>query len=35
VSSTTLAGDKDAVVTKAFNLAVDGAAIQAGILPTV
>lgn len=35
VSSTTLAGDKDAVVTKTFNLAVDGAAIQAGILPTV
>ena len=34
VTSTTLAGDKDAVVTKAFNLAVDGASIQAGILPT-
>lgn len=35
VSSTTIAGDKDAVVTKSFNLAVDGAAVQSGILPLV
>lgn len=34
VSSTSIAGDKDAVVTKAFNLAVDGGALQSGILPT-
>ncbi|EFN8907598.1 hypothetical protein D6912_23245, partial [Escherichia coli] len=33
VSSTTIAGDKDAVVTKSFNLAVDGAAIESGLLP--
>ncbi|ROP61607.1 hypothetical protein EDF81_0078 [Enterobacter sp. BIGb0383] len=33
VSSTTIAGDKDAVVTKAFNLAVDGGAVVSGILP--
>jgi len=33
VSSTTVAGDKDAVVTKSFNLAVDGAAIKSGLLP--
>ncbi|ENJ1221000.1 hypothetical protein AB0371_002551 [Escherichia coli] len=33
VSSTTIDGDKDAVVTKSFNLAVDGAAIESGLLP--
>ncbi|ENC1132677.1 hypothetical protein ABJ736_000853 [Escherichia coli] len=32
VSSTTIAGDKDAVVTKAFTLAVDGGALESGVL---
>ncbi|NNS06207.1 hypothetical protein [Erwinia sp. JH02] len=35
VSSTTIAGDKDAVVTKAFTLAVDGGAVKSGVLPVV
>lgn len=34
VSSTTIAGDKDTQVTKTFTLAVDGGALQSGILPT-
>ncbi|WP_169308621.1 hypothetical protein [Raoultella planticola] len=33
VSSTTIAGDKDEVVTKAFTLAVDGGAVESGLLP--
>ncbi|ELO0973799.1 phage tail tube protein [Raoultella ornithinolytica] len=33
VSSTTIAGDKDEVVTKAFTLAVDGGALESGLLP--
>lgn len=32
VASTTIDGDKDAVVTKAFTLAVDGAAIDSGLV---
>lgn len=32
VSSTTIGGDKDEVVTKTFTLAVDGAAIDSGII---
>lgn len=35
VSSTTIDGDKDEVVTKAFNLAVDGAAVESGTLPSI
>ncbi|MGN5981521.1 hypothetical protein [Serratia liquefaciens] len=35
VSSTTIAGDKDAVVTKKFNLAVDQGAVTSGVLPVV
>lgn len=34
VSSSSIDGDKDAVVTKVFNLAVDGGPLQSGILPT-
>lgn len=33
VSTTTLGGDKDEVVTKTFTLAVDGGALASGILP--
>ncbi|HBB8555077.1 TPA: hypothetical protein J4Z50_001679 [Escherichia coli] len=32
VSSTTIGGDKDEVVTKTFTLAVDGAAIDSGLI---
>lgn len=32
VSSTTISGDKDEVVTKTFTLAVDGAAIDSGLI---
>ena len=32
VSSTTIGGDKDEVVTKPFTLAVDGAAIDSGLI---
>ena len=35
VSTTTIGGDKDEVVTKTFTLAVDGAAIASGLLPLV
>ncbi len=35
ISTTTVAGDKDAVVTKSFNLAVDGAPKALGLLPLV
>ncbi|MDF2784215.1 MAG: hypothetical protein K0S95_750 [Pantoea eucrina] len=32
VSTTTIGGDKDEVVTKSFNLAVDGAPVDSGII---
>lgn len=32
VSSTTITGDKDAVITKAFTLAVDGGALESGVI---
>lgn len=35
ISTTTIGGDKDEVVTKTFTLAVDGAAIGSGLLPLV
>lgn len=35
ISTTTIGGDKDEVVTKTFTLAVDGAAIESGLLPVV
>lgn len=35
VSSTTISGDKDEVVTKTFTLAVDGAAIDSGLVTDV
>lgn len=35
VSTTTIGGDKDEVVSKTFTLAVDGAPVKSGLLPLV